>query len=317
MSFLVLSACSGEASWTLADAPAGGPEGGAGGGAAASTRLSTFQGLSDGLPADAAPQALAQLDGKLYLSTAAGVFSLPSTGRTWAAEALPLRSGEQVTSLARVDLSICVTTTQGLWVRAYTDEAFTLVASAPAGAFGLAKKAGELFLATSSGLHVSTDKGATWKRRFSGAPFTTTSGQFVAAAAQARLFVVDAAGKVWSSDDDGATWETGVITGTVKTLSAGGPVVLAMTATQTLRSDNYGNTFHPVSTDWSPLAVAVTPSWAFAGTMNGVRVSDDGGATWRDGSAGLPASSEVRALFTAGNALLAHAKGTIYLASVE
>jgi hypothetical protein len=83
------------------------------------------------------------------------------------------------------------------------------------------------------------------------------------------------------------------------------------------RSDNYGSTFHPLTADAPAQAFAVVGSRAFAGTTSGVRVSDDGGATWRDASEGLPPSTNVKELFASGPALLAAGSSGIYVAAVE
>lgn len=54
----------------------------------------------------------------------------------------------------------------------------------------------------------------------------------------------------------------------------------------------------------------------FAGTMTGVRVSDDGGAVWRDGNEGLPPSTQVKSLWVAGPAVIAATATQLFVAEL-
>lgn len=308
---VVLVGC-GEATWTMNASPETGLKG-----PAAPVKLSTFQGLNEGLPGSGAPTALAQLDGRLYLAQGGGLFTLGSGEQKWSPSGLALASGEQVTALARIELSLFVATTAGMHRYDWASEKFEVLTGAPKAGFGIAKRGNALLVATASGLFVSTNQGKTWSAKSSGAPFTTAGRALVAAAAQEKLFVVDAKGALWSSDDQGASWSANVVEGEVTSISAAGAFVLLTTPTGSMRSDNYGNTFKDAALGDDAFSLALAGEKAFAGTRTGVRVSDDGGDTWRDGSEGLPAGSEVRTLLTAGSAVLAHTNGSVWVAQVQ
>lgn len=290
-------------------------------------RLSTFQGISAGLPSGVAPKASAHFDGALYLAAGEGLFALDSGSTTWRAVPLGTIAGEKVTSVSRIDTSLFVTVADtaagkgGALRLDFGADAFVRLSAAPdAPAWTLARKGSSLLLATTGGLFASSDRGATWTRRsqpFAPLFLQPVKGVWASSAAQ-RIFAVAADGTLHHSDDEGASWSTGLVRGKVSALAAGASFVLLTSDVEgPLRSDNYGATFHPMSADAAPQAFAVSGARAFAGTLDGVRVSDDGGGTWRDASEGLPPSTSIRALFAAGPALIAGSADGLYVAAVE
>lgn len=309
VSGLALLGCVGEAEWALEPGatPAAPP-------AAAMpeerSKMTSFQGLSSGLPANAAPTAIAHLDGTVYLVVEGQLFGLPTGAKAWAPVTLALGAGERVTTVTRVDLSLFVATTEGLFRQDFGDEAAVRLAGAPKAAGAVVKKGSELLLATSAGLFASKDRGQTFSPR-SARVFTA----LVASPAATRMFGVDAGGLQFS-DDAGATWKNGLVDGAVKALSAAGEFVLVETANGTQRSENYGNTFHAAAVGAQALGFGFSGKKAFAGTMTGVRVSDDGGKTWRDGNDGLPAATQVRSVWVAGPAVIAASPTQVFVAEL-
>lgn len=308
---LALLGCTGEAEWALApkvDAPvAPGEE---------RARMTSFQGLSSGLPMNAAPRAIAHLDGTLYLVVDGQLFSLASGARAWVAVSLPLAAGEKVTSVTRVDLSLFITTTDGLVRLDWSDAIGVRLAAAPKSASVLLMKGTELLVATSSGLFASKDRGATFAVRSSAALFTHPLKAMVGSTSAVRIFAAGQTGGLFFSDDAGATWTSGLVSGDVQAISAAGEFVLVQTASGTQRSDNYGTTFHPVTVGAQPLGFGFSGTRAFAGTMSGVRVSDDGGKSWRDGNEGLPAAAQVSSLWVAGPAVVAATATQLFVAEL-
>src|SRR5438067_13479004 len=102
--------CVGEAEWNV--------EPGAGEPAkkdpSAPVQVSGWQELSAGLPASATVASMAHFDGVVYGVAAGELYALPSNTTAWSKVALPLSAGEQVTSVARIDLGIYATTSSGL-----------------------------------------------------------------------------------------------------------------------------------------------------------------------------------------------------------
>jgi hypothetical protein len=280
-------------------------------------RLSSFQGLSSGLPANAKPTAIAHLDGTLYMVAEGQLYSLASAAKSWNSVALPLASGEQVTSVTRVDLALYLTTTEGLLRMEWGDLIPVRISAAPRGCSALVKKGTELLLASSSGLFASKDKGASFVSRSTAPLFSKPLKAFVASSAAQRIFAAGETGGLFFSDDVGASWSSGLVAGEVTAISASGSLVLVQTSTAgTQRSDNYGNTFHPVSIGAQPRGFGFSTTKAFAATMSGVRVSDDGGNVWRDGNEGLPPSAQVDSLFVAGPAVVAAAENQVFVAEL-
>jgi hypothetical protein len=315
LSGLVLLGCTGEAEWALTadpktEAPAGTPA------TEERGRMTSFQGLSSGLPMNAAPRGIAHLDGTVYLVVNGQLFSLASAAQAWTAVSLPLAATEKVTSVTRVDLSLFITTTEGLLTLEWGDSVAMRRAAAPKGVSALLKKGTELLVATSSGLFVSKDKGATFSLRSSATVFSRPVKALVGAPAAVRIFAAGETGGLYFSDDAGVTWATGLVSGDVQALSAAGAFVLVQTSAGTQRSDNYGNTFHPATVGAQPLGFGFSGTRAFAGTMTGVRISDDGGKVWRDGNEGLPTSAQVSALLVAGPAVVAATSTQVFVAEL-
>lgn len=139
----------------------------------------------------------------------------------------------------------------------------------------------------------------------------------VGSTAAQRIFAAGQTGGLFYSDDAGATWVGGLVEGDVQALSAAGEFVLVQTATVgTMRSDNYGNTFHPVAVGAQPLGFGFSGKRVFAGTMTGVRISDDGGKVWRDGNDGLPAAVQVSSLWVAGPSVVAATATQLFVAQL-
>ncbi len=308
---LLLTGCVGEAEWALGTGPQVTPE-------TPTTpvevraRMTSFQGLSSGLPASANPHGIAHLDGTVYLVVDGQLFSLASAAKEWTVVALPLNAAEKVTSISRVDLSLYLTTTDGLLRLDWGKDGVARLAGAPAGGVALLKKGSELLLATSAGLFASSDKGVTFKVRSPTAALTVLVGS---SAAQ-RIFGVVAFKKLMHSDDAGATWTAAAVTGEVQALAAAGAYVLVQTAVGTQRSGNYGNTFKAATVGAQPFSFGFSGTRVFAGTMTGVRVSDDGGAVWRDGNEGLPPSTQVKSLWVAGPAVIAATATQLFVAEL-
>ncbi len=181
--------------------------------------------------------------------------------------------------------------------------------------YALVKKDDEFLLTTTGALMASTD-GTVWTKRSSDAIFAKPVSVLVAAAAATRMFaLVD--GALEYSDDSGATWTTGLVTGTVAAVQAAGANVMVQTSTGTVRSDNYGNTFHAVDIGGTAQAFAISSDHVYAGIGTGLRVSSDGGATWSTSGDGLPVGSAVNQLFLSGAALVASTGGSVYVAQIQ
>lgn len=309
LSGLALLGCVGEAEWALEPTATPGPNMVP---VEERSKMTSFQGLSSGLPANAAPQGIAHLDGTVYLVVDGQLFSLASGAKSWSALTLSLAATEKVTSVTRVDLSLFITTTEGLVRLDWGEMVAARLAAGPKASVALVKKGTELLVATSSGLFASKDKGMTFALR-SSQPLKA----LVSSSAAQRIFAASGTGALLFSDDAGATWTGGLVAGEVKALSAAGEFVLVQTATAgTLRSDNYGNTFHATTVGAQPLGFGFSGKRAFAGTMSGVRVSDDGGKVWRDGNEGLPPASQVSSLWVAGPAVVAATATQLFVAEL-
>lgn len=314
----IMMGCVGEAEWALA--PGEGP------GSKPGVMMVAFQGLSDGLPAQPALAGTAQLDGTLYAVANGQLYALSNGMNRWSQVENMLKASEHATSVARLDLSIYLTAADGaghggLYRLSISDDAFARVAGAPdKEVYAIVKKDGALLMTTPGALLVSKDQGATWTVRSSDPIFTSGVSALVASPSALRMFAV-VSGKLWHSDDSGATWSDGQINGLgngqVTAIQAAGAYVLLQTDAGTLRSDNYGNTFHAVDVGGTVGAFAISGLHAFAGTGSGLRVSEDGGATWVDASRGLPAGSAVRQLYLSGGALVASTGEAVYVAQVQ
>lgn len=273
-------------------------------------QVGTFQGMSEGLP-PARLGGTAQFDGALYTVAGDALYRLPAGSKAWEPVSL---GGARATSVQRIDTALWVTTLDGVFRQTLADDALVRLATVPAHA--LVKKGSELLLASGMGLMASSDRGATWTLRNAAPIFMRPVTALVASAAAVRMFaVVDS--KLWHSDDAGATWNTGLVGGDIKAIGAEAAFVLLQTSSGALRSENYGNTFHPLDVGATAQTFATAGQRAFAGTMSGLRVSDDAGKTWREASAGLPSGTPVVQLFLAGASLVASTGDAVYVAQVQ
>ena len=313
LSGLALLGCAGEAEWTM---QGGAPAAPAKAPTSDGSHLSSFQGLSSGLPANPRPTAIAHLDGTVYLVVEGQLFRLVAGGKAWTPVALPLAATEKVTSVVRIDLSLYVSTSEGLLRYDWTSEKTVRLTGAPRGGSAMVKKGAELLLASTDGLFASRDQGVTFVKRSAAALFSQPIRALAASPGALRMFAAAEVGGLFYSDDLGATWSSGLVVGEVKALSAAGEFVLVETASGTFRSDNYGNTFNAATVGGQALSFGFSGTKAFAGTMTGVRISDDGGKVWRDSNEGLPASSQVSALFVAGPAVIAATATQVFVAEL-
>ena len=218
--------------------------------------------------------------------------------------------------MTRVELALYITTSEGLLRLDWSDTLATRLPAAPKSASALLKKGSELLVATSSGLFASKDKGLTFTLRSGAALFAQPLKALVGSAAAARIFAAAQTGGLYFSDDSGASWNLGLVDGDVQALGAAGAFVLVQTSTGTHRSDNYGTTFHPIAVGAQPLGFGFSGTRAVAGTMGGVRVSDDGGKVWRDGNEGLPAAAQVSSVWVAGPAVVAATANQVFVAGL-
>ncbi|MFZ5471724.1 MAG: WD40/YVTN/BNR-like repeat-containing protein [Myxococcota bacterium] len=329
---VMLSGCAGEADWVLQDGvspPSELPE-------SRPLRLSRFTAVSDGLPAGAEVRSTAHLDGTLYAVVEANgrrsLFALEGGQSVWKSAGPTLRPGEEPQALTRLDVAVYLTAADfaggkgSVHKLEFSDEGWSRLSAPDAPARVLTKKTGALLLAVggdapSAGLYASADRGKTWTQR-SSAAFLAHATALAASPAAARMFATgDVAlgfGKLYHSDDAGATWAESTLAGEVGALSASAEFVLVQVRGEgTWRSDNYGNTFHPVALEGVAQSFFTTGPKAFAGTSLGVRVSDDGGRSWRDASDGLPSGVEVKNLYLAGSSLFAASRGAVFVAAVE
>lgn len=279
-------------------------------------RYTTFTLRAQGWPSGAKLVGAGVQDNVLIAATDQGVFKLPAIDTTWQAETTPVMGDAKPTSLLRVDQSLVMTTagTTGgaIFTRAVDGTWAQVMGPPPNPEWALVKKSNEYLLATTGGLFVSTALTGPWTRRSAANTplFTKPLSQLVAAASQQKLFAhgdaANALGALYESNDVGATWAKSAVMGDVKALGATGAVVLvAVTTDGQQRSDNYGNTFRPVSAPLTDPTFFVTQDTTFwAGTSAGLLRSDDLGVSFSDASNGLPAGP-VKALVFAGGYVIA------------
>jgi hypothetical protein len=320
---VLISGCTGTAGYVNPPAGAGGGDasGGGAGGGGNPLRLSTFQSLNGGLPASFLPTGAALLNGTIYVGGNGGVFTLDASATSWADSSAPLNSGETVTSLTRNGLTVLATVADvagghgGVLAYDFGPGAWRRTMAPDAPAYALLKKSSELLLIAGDSLWASPD-GTTWMKRSSGACVTGAVTFLVGSPAAVRIFTV-AGNQLCFSDDQGATWNTGLIGGDVTALAAADQYVLLVSTTDgPQRSENYGSTFHPFTPTGNASAFAMTSGKAFAVTASGIIVSDDGGQTWADGNAGLPTGMPIDALVLAGSDVLASLGGQLWLAQL-
>ncbi len=297
-------------------------------------RLSTFQALSAGLPASTVVRCTAQLNGKLYAvveaSAGNGLYVLDSGSTEWHAVDIALRTGEHFTSIVRVDFDLYATaahatTPQGSTFKFdHTRGTWAKLAGAPdVQTWTVVKRNDEILLATLSALYVSKDSGATFARRGTqwAAPMDKPLRQLVAAKAQTRLFAVQEGtggyGALYYSDDAGETWQTNIVPAPVRGFAADTAYAFAdVKGLGAVRSDNYGSTFKPMNMGVTAQNFVTLGKKVFAATMNGLRLSEDGGGTWKDPANGLP-TTEVKSIHVAGSSMLAATVQGVFVAEVR
>jgi photosystem II stability/assembly factor-like uncharacterized protein len=149
---------------------------------------------------------------------------------------------------------------------------------------------GRVLAATTSSLRVSTDRGETFEEVTVGQGNTDLEVRAVATADGVRFFAGTPSG-LFRSTDGGAQWNplTDLPPGTpVNDLAIHDDAVLAASEFGVWRSGDGGRTFAPVMQPGSPLGLLVRavafdegrPQRAFAGTVEGLYRSDDGGDSW-------------------------------------
>ncbi|MHB8878097.1 MAG: WD40/YVTN/BNR-like repeat-containing protein [Myxococcaceae bacterium] len=331
---LLSSGCVGEAEWLLPRQVEAAPPARAPGDTA--VRLESWQDISAGLPQATPVGSMAHFDGTVYAvagsGPSAGLFALPSGASVWAKAGPSMRGAERPVFVGRFDLAVYLTAADlglgkgSVYRLELGDEQWSRLDGAPDLApSALLKKGGELlaaFTGSAPGLYASADGGTTWKRRAGpagyGAFLSSPVRTLVSSAGSQRLFAGTPSG-LFYSDDLGASFFAASIKGEVRALHASGVYVLADVAQDgAMRSDNFGNTWHPVEGLGAPArSFFLTGARTFAGTSNGVKLSDDGGGTWRDSSEGLPAATEVRGLYLAGSSLFSATPGTVFVATVR
>jgi hypothetical protein len=331
---LASTGCVGEADFQLAPSgadPANKTAPGPGG----ALRLTSFSNLSAGLPVQLDLTSMAHFDGTVYALASTGgateLYSLSSGATAWSKAGPAMRGAERPVLVVRFDLAVYLAAadsasgTGSLWRLELGDDVWRRLSGAPDLApSALLKKSGELLVAYSGsagGLFASADDGLTWKRRAApsgnSAFLASPVRRLVSSPASPRLFAGTKTG-LYTSDNAGATWTAAPIRGEVLSLDASEAFVLAEVALGgTQRSDNYGNTWHPVVGLGGPArCFFLAGARSFAGTATGVKLSDDGGANWRDSSAGLPSATDVHGLYLAGTSLFASTAGPVYVAQV-
>lgn len=337
---MTLTGCTGAAEWSSGD-PAAAPDKERPEDAV--TQVGAWSLVKEGLPDGAAVQAIAHHDGAVYLVVQAGavsdVFALHRGASAWV-NASPERhsTAERFHGLAVIDRALYLTAADdaassgSLYRVRFSDEPWVRVATAPALPLSaIARKSGRILVAAhgaaaTAGLYGSSDGGQTWTKvaaaEGQAAFFSRPIRTFAASPAAQRLFatgeVTSGFGALYASDDGGATWTRMPVGGDVQHIHASGAYVLLSSSTEgELRSDNYGSTFHPLSLGTRVHGFHVADTRAFAATAAGVSVSDDGGATWRDASEGLPSFARIDCLYLAGSSLVAAGDSGVFVANVQ
>lgn len=285
-----------------------------------------FNARFNGWPAGQRAVGVGTMDGKVYAACESGVFALGylANETDWVAQTVTLATTEKPTSLSRLDDALVLTVagsgTGGVLVKR-SGEDWARLDTAPAkAAWAMVRKGGSLLLMGAEGLSTAPTLAGPWTKKTtsSAAPFSRPVTHFAAAAAQTRLFfsgdVGGGYGGLYVSDDDGATWRSGLVRGDVVSLAAGAAGVLVETSTGgQQRSENYGGTFHAMAVGAPTATLAYLGGEFWAGTPTGLRRSTDLGATWSDDPNGLPADTAVVGLFEAGGIVLADSLGGPWL----
>jgi len=178
---------------------------------------------------------------------------------------------------------------------------------------------------TGGTLFRSTDGGATWDEVSDLSDTSVFDVEFDPAGI-AYIGTIDG---VWRSTDDGATWtqldlgigandqvfDVSLDPNDSTTIWAGVADAIGNQPANVLRSTDSGSTWQDVTPPQAPISgrsIAIDPSdsdnivAAFGGAFGGgaVWVSDDGGATWTNRSAGLPSGSPVNVAVHTGSRIL-------------
>ncbi len=323
---LLLAGCNGEAPWALE------PEDGAA--PPHVFRLSPWEERTAGLPPNQDIQGLTQVGGEMYAIVQGRLFTFDVDLLTWQPVAVPLEAGEAVEQIAGADVGLYATAanwaagTGGVYRMDLKTGQWARLVSAPSlPASALVKKGSEVWVAfageaSAAGLYASADRGERWTRRSNpqvgGALFAQRVRTLCAAPEAQRVFAtgVDAFDGLYFSDDGGQSWYGGLLEGPVQALHAGGRFALVtLEGKGAHRSDDYGATFSPLGT-MEAVSYFVTSARSFAGLKGEVKISDDGGLHWRDGSAGLP-NAEVRRLTLSGRSLYSASGSQVFVSNLE
>ena len=281
---------------------------------------------TSGWPSGARVVGAGVLDNALFVATDQGVVALPVTQTSWIPITTPLTGDVKPTSLQRIDQNLVMTaagaSSGGVYLRGFDSSDWTSVASPPNPTWTLVKKSNEYLLSTTGGLYRAAALSGPWTRRsqMNLALFTQPIGRFVAAPSQQKLFATGVTGPLFESTDVGASWVASSPQGNVEALAASGAVVLVSTVMDgQLRSDNYGNTFRDAGTPIADgvLVYATEGGNFWAGGNGGIKRSIDNGLTFTDENDGLPSGTAVRALFFAGNYVIADTAAGPYINQLE
>jgi photosystem II stability/assembly factor-like uncharacterized protein len=175
------------------------------------------------------------------------------------------------------------------------------------------------YAATSGGVWASADHGRTW----------TMAGAKLAGIKVLSLTV--AAGRVFAGTDLHGAWMADAPTNEWTEVGAGLPpraqlfqlaaqddtVIAALYSQGVYRFDAVAKRWNPLAEEW-PLRLTVAGEIVFSGrNPGGVFLSRDGGASWRDGSAGLPENAPTWCLASRGDTVLIGTRGDSRLLRYE
>lgn len=161
-------------------------------------------------------------------------------------------------------------------------------------------------------IYKSGNRGATWARSSAGLPASARVNSFGATAN--RIFAGTDAG-IYSSADEGRTWQKTSVTARTISFAASGATIFAGTHNAgLLASDDQGLTWRSIASLASRniRSLLAGEGELLAGTdADGVMVSSDQGRTWAARNAGLPPFSQIFALARIDETIFAalYAKG--------
>ncbi len=260
------------------------------------------------------------------------VFRSADFGASWKQS---FRHGEsaRVTAFARTENSVFMSTAGGIAPGVYisTDSGATWTLSGLAGidAHGVAcdERIGRVFAATSTGVYVSSDEASSWLLLQNGIPPEIKAFSSICVASNGGLFVgapqrSDADGTypggIFSSDDNGATWNrcnAGIGFPDIRHLvAAPWGTLFAVQGRGTgylYRSSDSGKTWSPtgVHNITTPAGMAFDPPYAYVTSNFGVFVSSNDGLTWEARNAGIDAV-DASDLLLAGDTIFAATLGS-------